>query len=731
MLNNTALKHRFTSACAGLAMAYASTGLALPANPILFVTQIPIAEDFTTINATFGNHKADIAGSGRGGDLWIRYGDGSLKNLTAATGYGQTGRQGAKAIAVRDPAVHWSGNKALFSMAVGAPTQQYQVATYVWQLYEITGLGKNDTPTISKVPNQPTEFNNISPAYGSDERIIFVSDRPRNGQAHLKQLDEYEEAPSNSGLWSLNPHNGDLKLLTHSPSGDFNPFVDSYGRVIFTRWDHLQRDQQARADEEGSGGPYGTFNYASEAADAAILDSRLEVFPEPLLGSADLVGTNLAGLRFNHFFPWQINEDGSELETLNHIGRHELHEYFNQALTDDPALVEFIPSSNQTNRNRIENFLQIRQNPLSPSQYYGVNAPEFATHAAGQIVKLTQAAPDNNADQMQVLYVTAPATASPVEEGQNSPAQHSGLYRDPYPLSDGSLVAAHTAETHADQQLGSTAKPRSRYAFRLRSLKKSGDYWVAGAYLTPGISKKIRYYNPDVLVSYSGPLWELQPVEVKATPKPAKRLASLAPPEARVLQEEGVSESALRKYLKSAKLALAVMRNVTSRDHNDRQQPFNLRVAGGNAESVTDTGKVYDIAQMQFFQGDLLRGLTGGYSDTPRPGRRVLAQTLHDGIAANPPFPEGLPGSVAIADDGSVAALLPADRALTWQTAAADGTPVVRERNWLSFQAGEIRSCPACHGINSTDQLGRPAPSNKPAALRTLLRYLKSQGRLP
>ena len=161
------------------------------ANPILFVTQVPVPADFTTIGSVFGNHRANLDAVTRGGDLWIRYPDGTLKNLTAAAGYGDVGRQGANAIAVRDPAVHWDGQKALFSMVVGAPTRQYQVESYYWQLYEISGLGKNETPVITKVPNQPVNFNNISPIYGTDDRIIFTTDRPRNGERQLyPQLDE-------------------------------------------------------------------------------------------------------------------------------------------------------------------------------------------------------------------------------------------------------------------------------------------------------------------------------------------------------------------------------------------------------------------------------------------------------------------------------------------------------------------------------------------------------------
>ena len=68
---------------------------------------------------------------------------------------------------------------------------------------------------------------------------------------------------------------------------------------------------------------------------------------------------------------------------------------------------------------------------------------------------------------------------------------------------------------------------------------------------------------------------------------------------------------------------------------------------------------------------------------------------------------------------------MPARRALSWQLLQPDGAPVVRERYWLSFQAGELRSCTSCHGVNTTDQAGHSAPANQPAALRTLLESLK------
>ncbi|MCB0324511.1 MAG: hypothetical protein KDD69_13105 [Bdellovibrionales bacterium] len=682
---------------------------------IVFVTQVPITTDFANAFATFGNHRAALDSIPRGGDLWIRYRDGSLKNLTEAAGYGAVGQQGPGAIAVRDPAVHWSGDKVLFSMVVGAPSRQYELNDYVFQLYEIVGLGKNETPVITKVANQPERYNNVMPTYGTDDRIIFVSDRPRNGEAHLyPQRDEYESTATNTGLWSLNPASGDLVLLDHAPSGAFHPLLDSFGRVIYSRWDHLQRDQQADGTDA-----FGAFNYSGESADSVRIETKAEVFPEPR-SNADNPVPNLNLHSFNFFFPWQINEDGTEHETLNHIGRHELAGYFNRSFDDDPNLREHTTANFLFNENRLDIFLQLSEDPLQPGRFLGVHCGEFGTHAAGQIAALA-GAPDLTADQMSVEYLTHPATIFPSDTPS---AGHSGLYRNPLPLSDGTLVASHTANTREVRNDGSTEQPVSRYDFRLKRLTKNGQYFQAGSTLTNGISKSVTFWNPDTLVSWSGLLWELQPVELRVRERPARRSAHLPAPEQAVFDRLGENVASLKAFLRDNNAALIVGRNVTTRDVADEQQPYNLRVPGG-ATTIGSSGKVYDVAHLQIFQGDQIRG----YSDqngTPRDGRRVLAQTLHETARFNPP--NNIEGAVRVAADGSFAAIVPARRALTWQLTDAEGTGVVRERLWLTFQPGEVRVCGSCHGVNSEDQAGASAPQNPPQALEDLLRYL---GHLP
>lgn len=688
-------------------------------NPVLFVTQVPMPADFATIGSVFANHGGGMQQAPRGGDLWIRYPDGSLRNLTREAGFGGDGFQGAQSIAVRDPAVDFGGDKAVFSMLVGAPTAQYQVGQWFWQLHEVSGLGPGQTVSITRVAGQPQDCNNVEPVYASDGSLVFTSDRPRDGQRHLyPQLDEYESTASTSGLWKLS-RDGRLTLLQHAPSGSFGPLVDSFGRIVFTRWDHLQTDQQAEADAAaeagGSASVYGTFDYLGEAASAPRRARAPERFPEPLTA---IPGSGVNGHRFNFFFPWQLNQDGSGEETLNHIGRHELHGYFERSFTGDPALRDFIAAtSGRSNPNPIENTLQLAEDPTRPGRYYAIDAPEFYTHASGQLVSI-EAAPNANADDIVVTWHAPRASAQLFD---SAPSGFPGRYRDPLPLSDGQFVAVWTDQWQGVRNLGTRAAPQSNYAFRLQRLQLGAGIATPVEALTPGLTKNIWYWDPDVRVAYDGPLWELSPVEVRARSVPAASAEpALAAPEAEAFADAGVDAAAFRAFLRERGLGVLVSRNVTTRDDADRQQPYDLRVPGG-VQTVGSGGAPRDIVWMQFFQADLLRGMGG--VDHPRAGRRVLAQPLHEpaALAFMPPVGDTPTGAVRIGSDGSVAALVPAQRAMSWQSTDAAGAAVVRERYWISVQPGEIRACDGCHGVNRDDQAGAPPAQNTPLALRDLL----------
>jgi PKD repeat protein len=697
-------------------------------NAVLFVTQTPFGQDFANIMSTFGNHRGTITSAPRGGDLYIRYQDGTLRNLTAEAGYGNP------PIAVRDPYPHWSGTKALFSMVVGGTVQNDLTPVY-FQLYEVTGLGQGETVNIRKLAQEP-DYNNVTPIYATDGRILFTTDRPRNGERRLyPQLDEYESTPTNTGLWSMNADGSGVTLLDHSPSGDFSPFIDSFGRVIFSRWDHLQRDQQADADIlaflRGDEQPYESVTYASEASDTALaLSPTDETFPEqrtlygPRVGSGldplwDLLHPTEEVHTFNHFFPWMISQDGTGLEILNHLGRHELAGYIAPSRT----YLEYGGVDTD-----VDIFLQLCEDPTEPGRYIGTRCPEFGTHAAGQVVAIT-APPGENPDDIFPEYLTHPATAGYAEDGQAAPEGHVGMFRDVVALEDGSIWASHSASYYADRDTATNPPSpapftlSSRYDFAIRKLVPgNGGYLVPGERLNAEpIVKSITYFDNARYrtVQYNGPMWELQAVELRTQPAPPEEpLEPLPAIERQVLEEElggaaGIAE--LQDFLEDNKLALLISRDVTVR--GDVHQDFNLKVAGSDHQSAEAGSTPKEIAYMQFYEGQQVRGYR-------QSGRRVLARTMDSTL--NPEDPGAPEGAVRLAADGSMAAFVPAERALSWQSTEEDGTPAVRERYWLTFRAGEIRSCANCHGLNREDVFGRPGPTNKPEALRELLDWWKA-----
>ncbi|MCL1633517.1 hypothetical protein M2650_02500 [Luteimonas sp. SX5] len=669
------------------------------ANPILFVTQVPMpADKFPGRMNTFANHLADLDSVPRGGDLMIRYPDGAVRNLTQEAGFGEIGPQRTKAIAVREPAVHWNGQKAIFSMLIGAAPKQFERPKSHWQLYEITGLAKGQAAVITKVAKQPGyPYNNVSPFYASDGDILFTSDRPRDGQAHLyPQLDEYESTPTITGIFRLDAATGTVSILNHTVSGAFSPTVDSFGRLIFTRWDHLQRDQQA----EGQGNPLGAYDLASEAAGSHRLPELGETFPERRDANVSGPYGQVSSHTYNLFAPWQMNQDGTDELTLNHIGRHELFYdapgILPESFLNDPKLQAGSNNSFFANRTLIRQdngIFHLREDPLQPGIYYGIYTDEFGRLTTDPIIRMT-GAPTLDAEQMTITVASA----------------GSGRFRNPLPMSNGPMVASVHSASQSGVQL------------RLQHLgTDSSGKFVAGAMLTgAGIHKTLSWFTPDAEDSYSGLLWEIEPVEVVARTPPQATTLAIDPIEKSVLTELQVNEAELRAWLKAKKLALIVTRNQTSRDRNDRAQPFNLQVPGGVKTTATGdagTGALYNIAHYQILQANQVRGYDN-YSGSDG-GLRPIAQPMK--VPNNPADPGGPAGSVRIANDGSTAAFVPANRALTWQTTDGAGVPIVRERVWVTMQAGEIRTCAGCHGENSLNQAGKPAATQKPQALRDLL----------
>ena len=358
-----------------------------------------------------------IESAPRGGDLYIRYPDGTRRNLTQLAGFGQAGSRAAAASRCASPRCTGAARRpssAWWSARRARSTQ----GTYFWQIYEVTGLGEAETPVITKVPNQPAGFNNVAPdlrhrrphplhvgpAAQRRRASLPAARRVRGGADGDGPLEPRSRRRATSGCSTTRRAASSRRRSTASAASSSPAGITCSATSRPTPTARPARRQANRTAPSTSPtsrpGPR-----ASRRGPRSSRAARREDGParrdEP------------RGALLNHFFPWQIREDGTEDETLNHVGRHELHDYFNRVFNDDPNVVEFISAtSGRVNPNAIQNFLEIKEDPTTPGRFFGIDAPEFQTHAGGQIVRMDLPR-GAHPDQIPVAYVTDRATASP------------------------------------------------------------------------------------------------------------------------------------------------------------------------------------------------------------------------------------------------------------------------------------------------------------------------------
>ena len=715
----------------------------LPQNPIMFVTVVPMCEDSATQCSVLSSHLAGYNNVLRGGDLYIRYPDGTLKNLTRAAGYGSSMLQDLSSIAVRQPCVHWSGKKAVFSMVQSTTLSHNDKRKFYWQLFEISGLGKDEQPVISELPNQP-KANNINPIYGTDDRIIFTSDRAIEGDTTtMGYRDESLGMMCVSGVWSLHPGTGELRQLSHSPSGANNLSIDSYGRLLFCQWDFLQQDMTVSnsnhkitsslgSDDGFTSFPQGFFTTKLDTVQRKIHTYYGADLTVTAIENAKRVITGDDGIDHHlpsNFFPWEMSEDGQSMQTLNHIGRHDL---LDSIPANDSTLVNFSASnSGRKNKNSIVNVFQLREDPLNPGTYLAIDAPVALTHSAGQIIRLRNCKPSDASRDVEVDYLTPRVTRNLSFASTPNLSEHSGMYRNPLFTTDGVLVASHSANSQPDNRTG-VPDARSKFHFRLRTMKFNGKVYEPGEYLTNGISCDVSYVNPrssfDDIIDIHESYWEMDAVEVVARPRPQAQKSDLGKIEREVFEQENVSLDTFTTYMRLHRLALLISRDLRQRDPQDKQQAFSLELEEDRQRLHDDSAKKRLIARFEVFEANPAR--TYKKDGVQLNGCRSIAvpifSSLIGGSATEVRFKQVLPTSVPIEDDGSVALFVPAKRALSWQTSFT-GEAVVCERYWVNFANGEIRTCARCHGENDrATALSQAMPTNSPKALRGLLHQWKA-----
>ncbi len=245
--------------------------------------------------------------------------------------------------------------------------------------------------------------------------------------------------------------------------------------------------------------------------------------------------------------------------------------------------------------------------------------------------------------------------------------------------------------------------------------------------MTAGFTNRATYWSPDEQITQTNILWEFDPVEVMARTRPAPFAVPVPDPELAAFAQAGVNVSNFQSYLATHELALIVSRDVTTRDHADHLQPVQSPSSQQRAPNHRRAGQSLRCPMAPAFPGRPIARieprLSGQSAARPPRARAIPARPGGGSRIRRRNAPQG---AVQVGPDGSTAALVPARRAMTWQLTDTNGTGVVRERYWLTFAAGEIRSCTSCHGINVEDQADVPAPTNTPLALVVLLNYWKT-----
>ena len=176
-----------------------------------------------------------------------------------------------------------------------------------------------------------------------------------------------------------------------------------------------------------------------------------------------------------------------------------------------------------------------------------------------------------------------------------------------------------------------------------------------------------------------------------------------------------------KNYLQNNSAALVISRNVTVRDRHDRQQPFNLKVAWPTSSDPNGWDGRTDLSDRVASNSGGRLAARSDFRRTDSPARPARGRDAdaHDGEPKYSCALAGQPsGSFKLGDDGSFAAIIPARKALTWHLLNNDAglTSQVKERFWVTFQPGEVRTCANCHGINTADQAGNPKPTNRAAS---------------
>jgi hypothetical protein len=155
---------------------------------------------------------------------------------------------------VRDPQVHYDANRILFSYRRGGDSY--------YHLHEINTDGSG----LRQLTDGP--YDDIEPTYLPDGRIMFCSSRcNRYVNCHRTPV---------ATLYSCDAGGGNIRMVSTNIEHDNTPWVLPDGRVIYMRWEYVDRSQFCfhhlwTANPDGTGQ---MVYFGNQFPDTAMLDAK-------------------------------------------------------------------------------------------------------------------------------------------------------------------------------------------------------------------------------------------------------------------------------------------------------------------------------------------------------------------------------------------------------------------------------------------------------------------------
>ncbi len=187
---------------------------------------------------------------------------------------------------VKDVDTSYDGTKLVFAMRAPEIEDADEDEQPKWDIWEYDNTTKVVTRLITS-NIVADEGEDISPHYLPDGRIVFTSTRQRLAKAILldegkPQYDAFDE-DQNVRTLALHVMNGDgtnITQITFNQSHDLTPSVLTNGKIVFSRWDNVNRNDVISLYQVNPDGSNLEFLYGFHSHETGTDDSMIE-FMQP------------------------------------------------------------------------------------------------------------------------------------------------------------------------------------------------------------------------------------------------------------------------------------------------------------------------------------------------------------------------------------------------------------------------------------------------------------------